>query len=203
MYKHTGLKLYLRQQDCPIAAVDYTIAPFVDSSVSVAKMLFAAKEVEGPHIRWHELQQGQSLPDLISRCQNSKAEALVLINNEGTDVLNSEIISGVMKTIFPVLLLSQKDSCQLMQTLERFKDDAVFAKVDVDNQVDVLTYRRLVESPGTTRHQVETSNSESTKGKLSMHYRLQNIPTVYTIIMHPKFDLKVSIYTPCTSHRQL
>lgn len=165
-YVSSGLKLYLRQQDYPIAAVDYTIAPFVDSGVSVAKMLLAAIEVEGPHIRWHELQQGQSLPDLISRCQNSEAEALVLINYEGTDVLNSEMISGVMKTTFPVLLLSQKDSCQLMQTLECYKDDALFAKVDVDNQVDVLTHRPLVESPGTTRHhQVETSNSEPTKGK--------------------------------------
>ena len=141
---------------------DYALTPFMEESVPIPVKVLVTEAVEGQHIRCHELQQGQSLLELISSCQNSDAKGLILVNNEDTHVLNSEFLVGAKdKGRFPVLLLSKGDGAAMMKVFDRYENDEVLAKVDAESGVDAGRPREG--SLGRTQHSVKAAGGDPGK----------------------------------------
>ena len=150
-----GLRLFLEDQEHHTAT--YKCA-FVNEVTAVSKAVVVTTSIEGQHMRCHELQEGQSIWNVLSTVRNSDAKAVLLINTEDTLVLNPEFSVGFTekekKLTIPVLLLRKTPGNELMSALR--KCDKVIVKVDVETGEDVLEE----ETTGMTQHSLESAVKE-------------------------------------------
>ena len=137
MYTHTpGLKLKHQGHTHPTICYTYTLSPFMDKPVYIDWKIIVNDDIQSQHIRCHALQPGDKIKDLVSSFKRALAKAVVLINTQDNYTLAPELIEGMEKSSFPVIILTKSDGNSLVEFLERFYQD-VIARLDVVNTVDV------------------------------------------------------------------
>lgn len=156
----TGLQLKLDGQDRPFVSFTYALSPLTDKLAPVDwKLLVTTEDTESQHIRCHELQTGDNLPELVASFQNLYAVAVVLINTSDDFTLDSTFLAGTQEGSFPVLLLTKTDGMALLNKVEQFEEN-VFARISVESFVDLPTQQTTPQKTG--KGHAHTS-SEQTK----------------------------------------
>ena len=144
----TGLQLKLDGQDRPFVSFTYALSPLTDKLAPVDwKLLVTTEDTESQHIRCHELQTGDNLPELVASFQNSYAVAVVLINTSDDFTLHSTFLAGTQEGSFPVLLLTKTDGMALLNKVEQFEEN-VFARISVESFVDLPTQQTTPQKTG-------------------------------------------------------
>ena len=131
----TGLKLKIEKV---IHRMSYALFPTVSQPTPVDWTLLEVEDIEGEHIRCHELLGKELLEDLFQRYKQADSKAVVLINTEDSHTLPPDLVSGVGKPCLPVLVLTKSDGQQILQCLEDTceMEVNVYAKIEVDTDMD-------------------------------------------------------------------
>ena len=144
----TGLQLKLDGQDRPFVSFTYALSPLTDKLAPVDwKLLVTTEDIESQHIRCHELQTGDNLPELVASFQNSYAVAVVLINTSDNFTLHPRFLAGTQEGSFPVLLLTKTDGMALLNKVEQFEEN-VFARISVESFVDLPMQQTPLQKTG-------------------------------------------------------
>ena len=132
----TGLKLKIERK--VIHHLSYALFPTLGQSTPVDWTLLELEDIEGEHIRCHELLGNELLEDLFQRYKQADSKAVVLINTEDSHILPPDLVSGVGKPSLPVLVLTKSDGQQILQCLEDTGEieENVYAKIEAETDVD-------------------------------------------------------------------
>ena len=142
-----GLQLKLDGQDRPFASFTYVLSPLTVKLTPVDwKLLVTTEHMEYQHIRCHELQAGDKLPQLIASFKKINAVAVVLINTTNNYLLHPSFLSGTQECHFPVLVLTKTDGKALLSKVEQFEEN-VLARICVEGFVD-LPMQQILQKTG-------------------------------------------------------
>ncbi len=133
---YPGLKL--RVQDKIMGLFSYATFPVHERSTPVDWKLLETEDIQGEHIRCHQLLGNELLPDLFEQYRKSDTKAVILVNSVDTYRLSDDLLVGVEKPHLPVVILTKQDGTLVLECLDETKevDEDVYAKIDVETDVD-------------------------------------------------------------------
>ena len=135
LFPPLGLQLKLDGHEHLFASFTYALSPLTDKLAPVDWKLLVTEDVESQHIRCHELQTGDNLPELIAAFKKAYAVAVVLINTSEDYSMNSSFLTKKQESPLPVLLLKRSDGMTLLNKIELHKEN-LLAKISVESDVD-------------------------------------------------------------------
>ena len=152
-HTHTiGLKLKVQGQTNPNICYTYTLSPFTEKLVLIDWKIIVNDDIQSQHIRCHALQPGDKVKDLISSFKQALAKAVVLINTQDNYTLAPELIEGMEKSSFPIVILTKSDGISLAEFLERHYEQDILARLDIVSMIEV--------APTQTQQQVSEVNQQ-------------------------------------------
>ena len=161
-----GLLLKVQEQEKPFAAFTYALTPAMEKATPVNWKILVTEDVQSQHIRCHELQPGDSLAQLVRQYRSAYALAVVVINMEDSYTLAPAFLKEMERDNYPVLVLTKSDGKELLSHLDRYEDVYVYARVDVESMVDVVTQQPRLHPPQPSRSSSGAlgSSSEEARG---------------------------------------
>lgn len=129
----------------------YALSPLTQGIHPVKKKVLVADEVEGDHVRLHELQFTEKLAEIMAGFRKNKCtKAVVVVNIADSLMLEPAHLEGLEGSNFPLLVVSQSDGQQLKRILSEQND--VLCDINVETTVDRPTEIQVV---------AEESNAEA------------------------------------------
>ena len=92
-------------------------------------------EVEGDHVRVHELQSTEKLAEIVAGYRKDKyTKAVIIVNITDSLMLESAHLEGLESSSFPLLVVNQSDGQELISILDQL--DEVLCDINVETAVD-------------------------------------------------------------------
>ena len=131
-----GLQLRMPRQQLPFRGFTYAPVSPGNQPIRVDWQLLECGNVEGDHIRVHELVEGEGLVTILRDYQAAHAKAVVLINTDETLVLPERVgkmlvgLSG-----YPVVIITRSSGEQLLECLNtQYKEEELLARLVVESE---------------------------------------------------------------------
>ena len=113
----------------------YTLSPLTQGINPVKKKVLVTDEVEGDHVRVHELQSTEKLAEIVAGYRTNKCtKAVVIVNIADSLMLEPAHLEGLESSSFPLLVVSQSDGQELKGILDQQHD--VLCDINVESTVD-------------------------------------------------------------------
>ena len=128
----TGLHIKVKGNEEKVYDFTYKWAPFTSSAYPIEWMPLVNIEVTYPHIRCHQLKEGDDLPFLMANMDSAPStEALLLINTEDSYEINPKFLPLEEKSMYPVFTVTAETGQVLLEALDKFE---VEIKVELSDQ---------------------------------------------------------------------
>ena len=128
-----GLKLKQMSQEYPFKAFDYMPAVVYSADMrAVDWYVLSDYNIEGDHIRVHELSKGGNLLECAREYQKSHAQAMIVINTTEDSILSSEMSQPLLELErFLVAILPRTEGRGLLDCLQdQVEDDEIYARYE-------------------------------------------------------------------------
>lgn len=140
LYTHlfllSGLQLTWGEHNSPLKrAFTYALCPLTQGINPVKKKVLVTDEVEGDHVRVHELQPTEKLAESVAGYRKNKStKAVVILNTADGLMLDPAHVEGLESSNFPLVVVSQSDGQELKGILDQ--QDDVLCDINVESTVD-------------------------------------------------------------------
>ena len=125
----------------------YALSPLTQGIHPVKKKVLVADEVEGDHVRLHELQFTEKLAEIMAGFRKNKCtKAVVVVNIADSLMLEPAHLEGLEGSNFPLLVVSQSDGQELKRILDQ--QDDVLCDINVESTVDHPTQPQAMVEQG-------------------------------------------------------
>lgn len=135
-----GLLLSYKSQKQAFISYTYALTPLSDSPSRVDWKILTAEGLECQHIRYHQLQPGDSLNSLATKYKKLHAVSIVLANTEDSLQLAPEFKESAVKLkkgSLAVILISSEDGKSLREFLNRHDTGELYARIESKNMPQV------------------------------------------------------------------
>ena len=162
------LGLRIRIDKTLMGSFTYAVLPGVKMFSPIDWKLLEKEDIEGEHIRCHQLQENEKLIDLL---ETFDAKAVILFNTSDNYCLAPELSFGIKEPQVPVVLLTKADGEKVLQYFEDTDEIStnVYARIDVETDIDEIsagnpTFRA---SGGTPQQHVSQAKEQSSDSSSS------------------------------------
>ena len=164
-----GLQLSLKGHKQAFVSFTYQLSPLMEHAVHIDWKVLTAEGVECQHVRYHQLQPGDTLNDLASKYRKAHAVAIILVNTENSLELAAEFCQNVVrnkKTTFPLIVISSEDGKSLREFLNRHDPGELQARVESKNQLHVELQKKTRATGSSSPGSQSKSGSKLQRGAL-------------------------------------
>lgn len=170
-----GLQLSLKGHKQAFVSFTYQLSPLMEHAVHIDWKVLTAEGVECQHVRYHQLQPGDTLNDLASKYRKAHAVAIILVNTENSLELAAEFCQNVVrnkKTTFPLIVISSEDGKSLREFLNRHDPGELQARVESKNQLHVELQKKTRATGSSSPGSQSKSGSKLQRGlRKSLRFR--------------------------------
>ena len=121
----------MKGEEIPFELFPYCLGPMMEGPMKVDWKLITQEPIVSQHILCHKLKQGDSIPDIVAKCNPEYAKALILVNTENAYVVSRSFQwDGMDQPPFPVCVLTELDGNKMLDIVQQQETGEIFGRIE-------------------------------------------------------------------------
>ena len=135
-------------ENVPFALFPYCPGPMSEGPVRVDWRIISLEPIVSQHTLCHRLKLGDSIPDIVAKCDPDYTSALILINNEDGYTISRDLQwDGMTTPPFPVCVVTEEEGGKLVGMVQQQEMGDVLVRVESVSVSEADAKREKSQSP--------------------------------------------------------